>query len=90
MLEARDRVGGRVWTAEVDGERLSSVASTPAADSTGYNYEMGGTWVTHWMGYLQKEMERYGMANDLILTKTPDGGADYFTLDTGEYVLEDF
>lgn len=45
---------------------------------------MGGTWVTHWMGYLQKEMERYGMANDLILTKTPDGGADYFTLDTGE------
>jgi hypothetical protein len=42
------------------------------------------------MGYLQKEMERYGMANDLILTKTPDGGADYFTLDTGEYAFDDF
>lgn len=45
---------------------------------------MGGTWVTHWMGYLQKEMERYGMANDLILSRTPNGGEEYFSLDTGE------
>jgi monoamine oxidase len=27
MLEARDRVGGRVWTAEVDGERASERCS---------------------------------------------------------------
>ncbi|OWZ78799.1 amine oxidase [Cryptococcus neoformans Bt85] len=64
LLEARDRVGGRTWTAEIDG----------------YMYEMGGTWVTHWMGYLQKEMERYGMEDDLITTRTKGAGDDFYTL----------
>ena len=43
-------------------------------------YEMGGTWVTHWMGYLQKEMERYGMEDDLITTRLNGAGDDFYTL----------
>ena len=46
----------------------------------GYMYEMGGTWVTHWMGYLQKEMERYGMEDDLILTRLKSAGDDFYSL----------
>lgn len=41
---------------------------------------MGGTWVTHWMGYLQKEMERYGMEDDLITTRLKGAGDDFYTL----------
>ncbi|KAF9871506.1 hypothetical protein CkaCkLH20_11153 [Colletotrichum karsti] len=64
LLEARDRVGGRTYTVEENG----------------YLYEMGGTWVTHHFAYLLKEMTRYGMDRDLILT--PHSGFDnnYYTL----------
>lgn len=41
---------------------------------------MGGTWVTHWMGYLQKEMERYGMEDDLITTRIKGAGDDFYAL----------
>ncbi|KAF9881546.1 hypothetical protein CkaCkLH20_00692 [Colletotrichum karsti] len=34
----------------------------------GFLYEMGGTWVTHHMGYLLREMVRYNMDRDLIET----------------------
>ncbi|KAB8269951.1 hypothetical protein BDV30DRAFT_241957 [Aspergillus minisclerotigenes] len=52
MLEARGRVGGRTYTVE----------------SKGFRYEMGGTWVTRHMAYLFKEMLRYKLDRDLILT----------------------
>ncbi|GAA6008800.1 flavin monoamine oxidase family protein [Rhodotorula paludigena] len=52
LLEARDRIGGRTWTAQVDGEK----------------YEMGGTWV-HWtMGYIWREITRYGLERKLKIT----------------------
>lgn len=35
---------------------------------------MGGTWVTHHMGYLFREMTRYGLDRDLIETGAPRTG----------------
>lgn len=67
LIEARDRIGGRTWSAEVDGT----------------TYEMGGTWVSHVHGRLFAEMQRYGLKDDVIMTRTENGGCDYFTLDTG-------
>ncbi|KAI9901382.1 hypothetical protein N3K66_003199 [Trichothecium roseum] len=67
LVEARDRVGGRTWSAEVDGT----------------TYEMGGTWVSHAHGRLFAEMQRYGIKDDVSMTRTKDGGCSYFTLDTG-------
>lgn len=67
LLEARDRIGGRTWSAEVDGT----------------TYEMGGTWVSHVHGRLFSEMQRYGLKDAVTMTRTDDGGCSYFTLDTG-------
>ncbi|KAJ6094547.1 amine oxidase [Penicillium canescens] len=64
LLEARDRLGGRTYTVEADG----------------ILYEMGGTWVTHHMAFLFKEMIRYGMDRDLILTHHSGYENDYYTL----------
>ncbi|KAE8345513.1 hypothetical protein BDV24DRAFT_148110 [Aspergillus arachidicola] len=64
MLEARDRVGGRTYTVELDGAL----------------FEMGGTWVTHHMAYLFKEMVRYKMDRDLIITHHREFENDYYTL----------
>ena len=44
---------------------------------------MGGTWVSHVHGRLFAEMERYGLKDDVSMTRTENGGCDYFTLDTG-------
>lgn len=64
MLEARDRIGGRTYTVETDGIK----------------YEMGGTWVTHHMGYLFQEMVRYKLDRDLITTHQRGYGADYYSM----------
>ncbi|KAJ5097069.1 amine oxidase [Penicillium angulare] len=64
LLEARDRIGGRTYTVETDG----------------ILYEMGGTWVTHHMAFLFKEMIRYGMDRDLLLTHHAGYENDYYTL----------
>lgn len=64
LLEARDRIGGRTYTVESEG-RL---------------YEMGGTWVTHHMAYLFREMVRYGMDRDLITTHNRGYDCDYYTM----------
>lgn len=66
LVEARDRVGGRTWSAEVDGTI----------------YDMGGTWVSHVHGRLWAEMERYGLKDDVVMTRTENGGCDYFVLHT--------
>ncbi|MER6195715.1 NAD(P)/FAD-dependent oxidoreductase [Streptomyces cyaneofuscatus] len=44
VLEARDRIGGRVWTSSFAGEQV----------------EMGGTWVDRKQPYVWREVERYG------------------------------
>ena len=67
MLEARDRIGGRTWSAEVDGT----------------TFEMGGTWVSHVHGRLFAEMQRYGLKDEVSMTRTEGGGCSYFTIDTG-------
>ena len=67
LLEARERVGGRTWTAEVDGT----------------TFEMGGTWVSHAQGRVFAEMQRYGLKDEISTTRTKGGGCSYFTLDTG-------
>lgn len=41
---------------------------------------MGGTWVTHHMGFLFREMVRYGMDRDLIVTGSPDMHKGYYTI----------
>jgi monoamine oxidase len=45
LLEARDRIGGRTWTAKVLGEEV----------------EMGGTWVHWGQPHLYNELRRYGL-----------------------------
>ncbi|KAB2570638.1 Monoamine oxidase N [Lasiodiplodia theobromae] len=49
LLEARDRIGGRTYTAEVDG----------------HLYEMGGTWIHWHQPHVWREMSRYGFTDDL-------------------------
>lgn len=46
VLEARDRIGGRVWTSSFAGEQV----------------EMGGTWVDRKQKHVWAEIERYGMS----------------------------
>lgn len=43
---------------------------------------MGGTWVTHHMGYLFREMVRYHMDRDLITTGSPDMHKGYYSINT--------
>jgi Monoamine oxidase len=49
LLEARDRIGGRTWTARVLGEDI----------------EMGGTWVHWAQPHLYAELHRYGLHRNL-------------------------
>lgn len=44
---------------------------------------MGGTWVSHVHGRLFAEMQRYGLQDEVSMTRTDGGGCAYFTLDTG-------
>ena len=67
LVEARDRIGGRTWSAEIDGT----------------TFEMGGTWVSHVHGRLFAEMQRYGLKDEVSMTRTEGGGCSYFTIDTG-------
>lgn len=41
---------------------------------------MGGTWVTHHMGYLFREMVRYKMDRHLITTGSPNMEKGYYTI----------
>jgi lysyl oxidase-like protein 2/3/4 len=49
ILEARDRIGGRTWTAKALGEEV----------------EMGGTWVHWAQPHLYSELRRYGLHTNL-------------------------
>ncbi|KAL4925280.1 flavin monoamine oxidase family protein [Aspergillus undulatus] len=49
LVEARDRIGGRTWTAKVLGEEV----------------EMGGTWVHWAQPHLYTELHRCGLHQDL-------------------------
>lgn len=45
IIEARDRIGGRTYSAQVDG----------------HLYEMGGTWIHWTQGFVWAEIRRYGL-----------------------------
>ena len=45
LLEARDRIGGRTFTADFDGDLV----------------ELGGTWIHHTQPFVWAEKERYGL-----------------------------
>ncbi|PYH76873.1 FAD/NAD(P)-binding domain-containing protein [Aspergillus uvarum CBS 121591] len=49
LTAARDRIGGRTWTAQVHGEEI----------------EMGGTWVHWNQPHLYAELHRYGLHRNL-------------------------
>lgn len=66
LLEARDRVGGRTWSTNLDG----------------YHYEMGGTWVHWNQPHVYAEISRYNMANELLVSQDFSQGSNYFTLVT--------
>lgn len=64
LLEARDRIGGRTYTAEVDG----------------HLYEMGGTWIHWHQPHVWREMSRYGFSTDLVSSDGDGtGSCTYFT-----------
>jgi hypothetical protein len=46
---------------------------------SGFEYEMGGTWVSHQQPFTLREMLRYKMDRDLIKTRTEGGENDYYT-----------
>ena len=52
LLEARDRIGGRTWSADVDG----------------YPCEMGGTWVHWNQPHVYREISRYGLQDTLKIS----------------------
>ncbi|KAH8688513.1 hypothetical protein BGZ61DRAFT_353207 [Ilyonectria robusta] len=64
LIEARDRVGGRTYSVDLDG----------------YVYEMGGTWVSHFQGNLFREMQRYGVDRDLVTTRQSMHENNYYTM----------
>lgn len=52
LVEARDRIGGRTWTAKVLGEEI----------------EMGGTWVHWCQPHVYSELHRYGLHSNLTVS----------------------
>jgi lysyl oxidase-like protein 2/3/4 len=69
LVDARDRIGGRTWTAKVLGEEV----------------EMGGTWVHWNQPYLYTELHRYGLHHNLKTsagTSAPE--TQYFTPARGQ------
>uniref|UniRef100_L2GIL9 Amine oxidase n=1 Tax=Colletotrichum fructicola (strain Nara gc5) TaxID=1213859 RepID=L2GIL9_COLFN len=62
LVEARDRIGGRTWTAH--SER-------------GESYEMGGTWI-HWQQpHVFAEVQRYGLDDFIETNAVPEGCTIY-------------
>lgn len=60
LVEARDRIGGRTWSSDIDG----------------YPYEMGGTWVHWNQPFVWRELARYGMSNHLEVSPVVGSGVD--------------
>ncbi|KAK5043624.1 hypothetical protein LTR84_011338 [Exophiala bonariae] len=60
LLEARDRIGGRTWTAQVDG----------------HNTEMGGTWIHWLQPHVWAEVTRYGLVDGVKISSGTSNEAD--------------
>lgn len=84
MLEGRDRVGGRTYSIEVDGQTSSCPFYAPALlkECEGFKYEMGGTWISHYQPYIFAELQRYGLDKALSPVGRGQRGHenDYYSL----------
>lgn len=68
LVEARDRIGGRTWTARGQGDAM---------------FEMGGAWV-HWsQPHVFAELQRYGL-DDFVETHAHPDGCPSFSKTTGD------
>ncbi|KAK6700964.1 hypothetical protein SNK04_010899 [Fusarium graminearum] len=68
LIEARDRIGGRSWSSNIEG----------------YPYEMGGTWVFWGQAHVWREIQRYNMQNELELSYDFSRGINKYLLVTPE------
>ncbi|KAJ9132623.1 Amine oxidase [Pleurostoma richardsiae] len=58
LIEARDRIGGRSWSANIQG----------------YPYEMGGTWIHWNQPFIWRELFRYGLSSKIDISPVKEGG----------------
>lgn len=68
LLEARDRIGGRSWSSDIEG----------------YPFEMGGTWVHWGQPHVWREISRYQMRNELEGSFDFSRGVNHFELRTNQ------
>jgi glycine/D-amino acid oxidase-like deaminating enzyme len=68
LVEARDRIGGRSWSSNIEG----------------YPYEMGGTWVYWGQANVWREISRYDMQDELEVTYDFSRGINQYLLVTPE------
>jgi monoamine oxidase len=68
LIEARDRIGGRSWSSNIEG----------------YPYEMGGTWVYWGQPNVWREISRYGMQDELEISYDFSRGVNKYLLVTPE------
>ncbi|KAJ5132899.1 hypothetical protein N7448_007057 [Penicillium atrosanguineum] len=66
LIEARDRIGGRSWSSNIDD----------------YPFEMGGTWVHWGQPHVWREISRYNMRTELEESFDFSHGVNHFQLRT--------
>ncbi|THY06102.1 monoamine oxidase N [Aureobasidium pullulans] len=66
LLEARDRIGGRSWSSNIEG----------------YPFEMGGTWVSWGQPHVWREISRYEMRDQLEISHDYSRGVNHFSLNS--------
>jgi monoamine oxidase len=66
LLEARDRIGGRTWSSNIEG----------------YPFEMGGTWVHWNQPFVYREIARYGLQKELEVSHDYSQGVNNYVLKT--------
>ncbi|KAH7074836.1 hypothetical protein BKA63DRAFT_322529 [Paraphoma chrysanthemicola] len=66
LLEARDRIGGRSWSSNIEG----------------YPFEMGGTWVHWGQSNTWREIMRYGLQEEVESSFDFEKGVKHFELNT--------
>jgi monoamine oxidase len=64
LIEARDRIGGRTFSAEFDGQ----------------HWDMGGTWTHWHQPHVYNEISRYGLVEQLQIRTIINKKHDYTTL----------
>lgn len=64
MIEARDRIGGRTFSADFDGQK----------------WDIGGTWMHWFMPHVYSEISRYGLVDQLQTKKIINDKHNYTTL----------